>query len=93
MEATVGCSMRNMCTIRIERVQNGYVMEITDPEIVKQNRDKESYGKGWRDPDVKYTFDEASELLEFLTKNIDKALPMDEYDASFDAAVKEASDD
>lgn len=85
--------MRNMTTIRIERVQNGYVMEITDPEIVKANKDKESYGKGWRDPDVKYSFDESSELLEFLSKNIDKALPMDEFSASFDAAVKEATDD
>lgn len=85
--------MRNTCTIRIERVQNGYVMEITDPDIVKANKDKESYGKGWRDPDVKYTFEDSGELLGFLKKNIDKALPMGEYEASFDAAVKEITDD
>ena len=85
--------MRQMCTIRIERVQNGYVMEITDPDIVKANKGKESYGKGWRDPDVKYTFEESDDLVEFLRKNIDKALPMDEYDSSFDAAVKEITDD
>lgn len=84
--------MRNMCTIRIERIQNGFVLEITDPEIVKENKDKESFGKGWRDPDVKYNFDTSEDLMEFLSENIDKALPMDEYSASFDAAVKEATD-
>lgn len=90
--------MYNACTIRIERLQNGYNVRITDPAIVKKNNARESAAKGdscapWADPEVSYAFTKSSEVVEFLSKNIDKALPADEYSSSFDKAVRDVTDD
>lgn len=77
---------------KIERLANGYEVEITDPEIVKANG-QAKLGKPWRDPKVCYAFKTIPEVLAFLRKNLDKALPMDEYESSFDEAMKEDKDD
>ena len=83
------------CTIWIKRLQNGYTLRITDPEIVKQNKARTNTkdgccAPGWKDPEVEYAFDGADQLVEFLEANLEKALPVDDYTASFDAAVKES---
>lgn len=85
------------CSIRIERLQNGYNVRITDPEIVKQNNKRnESKGDGccapWKDPQVTYAFSTKEEVSKFVIDNIDKALPVDEYSSTFDKAAKEATD-
>lgn len=84
--------MDNYCC-RIERLKNGYEIEMKDPEIVKANQKprKGSEPYTYRDPYVSYAFTKIEDVLTFLKKNLDKALPDDEYDTSFDAAV--ASDD
>lgn len=75
---------------RIEKLNNGYEVELRDPEIVKAN----SKGKGaYRDPCVAYCFNTVDEVLAFLKKNLDKALPDDEYSSSFDAALDDDEDD
>lgn len=84
--------MYNDCTIRIERLQNGYTVRMTDPEIRKKNHERDK-GDGccspaWEDPDVSYAFTTKEEAIKFITENIDKALPEDEYSSSFDKAVK-----
>jgi hypothetical protein len=38
-------------------------------------------------------FTDVKSVLSFLEKNLDKALPADEYETSFDAAVAEDDDD
>lgn len=85
--------MYSECTIRIERLQNGYNVRITDPEIAKKNeaRDKGKDGccEPWSDPQVSYAFSTSEEVLGFLKTNIDKALPVDEYSSTFDKAAKE----
>lgn len=71
---------------RIERLANGFEVEMTDPKIVEQNQK----GKGsWRDPNVGYAFKTVQEVLDFLGKNLEAALPMDEYESAFDMASKE----
>jgi len=84
------------CTIRIERLQNGYNVRITDPEIVKQNNKRDRASKGecqpWKDPQVSYAFTTSSEVINFIKANIDKALPVDEFSSSFDKAAKEDLD-
>ena len=80
------------CKVYIERKQNGYEVEITDPKIVEQNRDPKSKAP-WREPKKSYVFKDVKEVLAFLNKNLDKALPVDEYTSSFDKAVGELDDD
>lgn len=80
------------CTIRIEKLQNGFNVRMTDPEIVKANNERPKDGKDytpWRDPQVTYTFKSSAEVVEFIKNNIDKAVPTDDYSSSFDAAVKD----
>lgn len=84
------------CNISIERTQNGFLVRITDPKIVKQNQtgDKSSdCCAPWQDPQVKYSFEDEKGVIKFITDNIDKALPVDEYSSTFDKAAKEADKD
>ena len=69
---------------RIERATNGYTVCLSDPAIKKANAKPDSK---WRDPECEYVFKSIDEVLVFLKKNLDKALPKSEYDTSFDAAI------
>lgn len=85
--------MHGDCSINIERTQNGYLVRMTDPKLVEQNnkRDKGSdCCVPWQDPQVKYSFEDKQGVVDFVTANIDKALPVDEYSSTFDAEVKKA---
>lgn len=87
--------MYNHCTIRIERLQNGFTVRVTDPEIVKQNEKRNKSRDGeccapWQDPEVSYAFSTKEEVVDFIKGNIDKALPVDEYSSTFDKAVKDS---
>ena len=85
------------CNIRIERLQNGYTVRMTDPEIQKKNDERNSKTEGcspcapWEDPEAKYAFSTKEEVITFITENIDKALPVDAFSSTFDKAAKEAS--
>lgn len=83
-----------MGCIRIERERDGYEVSVTDPEIVKQNRASSSSDgpSEWKDPCVEYSFDTKEQVLAFLEKAMDKALPADEYSSTFDKLAKEAQD-
>jgi hypothetical protein len=89
--------MMDDTTIRISCAQNGYIVEVTDPDIKKQNREGEmtltKNGKvtPWRDPHVKFTFKTPKEVADFITTNIDKMFPDDDdtaYSTAFDVASK-----
>lgn len=82
------------CVVKIERLANGYEVEMTDPKIVEQNQ-KPSKGSigSWKDPKVAYAFKSVAEVLSFLEKNLETAMPMDEYQSSFEEATKEMEDD
>lgn len=86
--------MYSDCNIRIERLQNGYTVRITDPEIVKKNNKRNESKDGcctpWQDPQVTYTFDTKDKVAKFVIENIDKALPEDEYSSTFDKAAAAA---
>lgn len=82
--------------IRISKAQNGYIVEVTDPDIKKKNRESDLTKGGkvvpWRDPDVKFTFKTAKEVATFITTNIDKMFPDDAdtaYSKAFDVASEE----
>ena len=77
------------CRVVIERVANGYEVEVTDPKVHKKNMGDGPYNVATKE----YVFNTVDEVLTFLTKNLDKALPADEYDSSFDEALTEEDDD
>jgi hypothetical protein len=82
--------------IRISKAQNGYIVEVTDPDIQKDNREADLVKGGktvpWRDPDVKFTFATAKEVAEFITTNIDKMFP-DNDSAAYSKAFEVASNE
>ncbi len=80
-------------SIRIERERNGYCVRATDPEIQKKNRERDKGGDTvapWQDAEVEFQFDTKEQVLAFLTKAMDIALPADEYTSAFDKLAKEA---
>lgn len=79
--------------IRIERERNGYSVHATDPAIEKANRERDkSDGPSapWKDPHVEFSFDTKDQVLKFVEKAMDIALPADEYSSAFDKLAKEA---
>jgi len=79
-------------SIRIERATNGYEVSVRDPKIVKANEKRDYSSKNptpYRDPNREYVFKTLKEVLDWLGKHADKALPADEFDSSFDAALAE----
>lgn len=86
------------CCVRIERMANGYTVCVKDPAIVKANN-KRGNGDGpcapYKDPERQYIFKTVTEVNDFLTKNLDKALPAivaeDSFESSFDKAAEAAS--
>jgi hypothetical protein len=88
------------CCVRIERMANGYSVCVKDPAIVKANN-KRGMGDGpcapYKDPEREYIFKTVKEVNTFLEKNLDKALPAqvaeDSFESSFDKAAAAASKD
>ena len=80
-------------SIRIERNRSGYNVHATDPAIEKANRERERGTNGpvgeWRDPHVEFEFSDKKQVLEFVDKAMDIALPADEYSTAFDKLAKE----
>ncbi len=85
------------CVVRIDKLANGYEVEMTDPKIVEANnkRDNSTGGKytPWKDPKVGYVFKTVDEVVGFLTKALPTAMPVkDDYSTSFDSALGESDD-
>lgn len=79
-----------MAHVRIERLRNGYEVEMCDPEIEKQNRSSKG---SYKDPMVGFAFSTLGEVLDFLKKNLDKAMPKNDYSTTFDVAAKGEMDE
>ena len=81
--------------VRIERAKNGFTVEMRDPKIDEQNRkrrngkDDEEVDIEHRSPFVSYVFESVEAVLAFLGENLEKAMPLDEFETSFKEAVKE----
>jgi len=81
-----------MNSIRIERAQNGFTVCMDDPAIVAKNQKSDG---PWLDPEVAFVFDDAAEVIAFITKNLTKIIPAkkDDFASSFDAAVQESEEE
>lgn len=79
------------CIVRIEKLDNGYEVEIRDQKAVKKNQSKDGlsrYVNPWRS----FAFKNEAEVVTFLTKNLSKATPDNEFSHSFDVAAAEDDD-
>ena len=76
--------------VRIERAKNGFTVEMRDPKIDEQNRKRDEDDgpeEGFRSPFVSYVFESVEAVLAFLGENLEKAMPLDEFETSFKEAV------
>jgi hypothetical protein len=73
--------------VRIEKLENGYEVEVCSPKISKANAGaKAVYQSPWKG----YAFTTPEEVVAFLSKVLDKLSPEvedDEFGSSFDEAV------
>lgn len=78
--------------IRIERERSGFCVHATDPAIEKANREqsRKDGPTEWKDPSVEFSFETKAQVLAFVEKAMDIALPADEYSSAFDNLAKEA---
>jgi hypothetical protein len=76
--------------VRIEKLSNGFEVEIRDQKQVAKN-DKPT--PGYKDPWCSYAFKTTAEVCKFLEANLDKAAPADDFNSSFDAAAAEDNDE
>ena len=79
-------------TLKIEKMENGYEVEICDPDIMEQN-DKNSKNAMWKDPWKSYAFGTVEEVAKFVSIHLGKLKPPpgadEEYAAAFKSATKE----
>jgi hypothetical protein len=73
--------------VRIEKLGNGYEVEVCSPKIRKANDHPKSV---YQSPWIGYAFTTKEEVVAFLTKVLDKLAPEvedDEFGSAFDEAV------
>ena len=78
------------CTVKIERLENGFEVELDDPKIVKANQTAKT-GE-WKNPSREYAFQTIAQGMDLLSRNLEKALPESDYSSAFDAAAAESND-
>lgn len=78
--------------LRIEKLENGYEVEVCDEKIMSQNQDPKSKS-GWQDPWKSYAFGTAAEVADFVAKHLDSLKPPpdadEQYAGAFDKAAQE----
>lgn len=76
--------------LKIEKLENGYEVEVKDPKVVAEN-EKPNKGKtlaAWQDPWKAYAFTTDKEVIEFIKRHL-ASLPKSSHD-QFNEAADEA---
>lgn len=77
------------CIVRIEKMENGYEVEVIDPAIQEENNKPKSV---WKDPWKSYAFTKPEQVTMFLAEVLPKLAP-EKADDVYAAAFKAASSD
>lgn len=77
------------CIVKIEKLDNGYEVEIRDAAQASKN-DKSGMNAPYQDPWHCYAFQTVDEVVAFLKANLDKATPEPSYDDAFEMAATES---
>lgn len=76
--------------LRIEKLENGYEVEICDPEIQAANQKPKT---AWKDPWKGYACTDVAQVVALIEAHLDKLKPppgaSEEYAAAFNEANKE----
>lgn len=79
--------------LRIEKLQNGYEVEIYDEKQAEKNRDPKNKGP-WEDPWKGYAFQTAEQVSQFVKDHLDSLTPPPDADTEYsDAFASEAAKD
>ncbi len=74
--------------LRIEKLENGYEVEVCDPKIMENNRKpKTEYKSPWKG----YAFTTKEEVVAFISEHLDSLQPPPDADTEFGQAFDEAS--
>lgn len=76
--------------VHIEKLENGWELEICDPDVQAKNRDPKYKGP-WQDPWKGYAFSDIDAMLAFLKEKLPELHPEDE-DETYAQAFTAASD-
>lgn len=68
------------CILRVEKLANGYEVEILDPDIQAANQKPKS---DWKSPWVGYAFTTAAEVKEFIGLHLDNLKPEPDDDEQY----------
>lgn len=82
------------CVLRVDKLANGYTVEVLDPEISAANSKRDNSSKGtytpYKDPWKEYAFKTVEETNAFIGKVLPKLKPAQEdVGAFFNEAVGE----
>lgn len=81
------------CVARIEKLENGYTVEVVDEAQRDKNNDPKSKA-AWVDPWKSYAFSTSAEVMEFIGKHLDALKPPPSADEEFSSAfAKDAASD
>lgn len=75
-------------SIRIEVLENGYTVEVRDPDIDAANKKPKSE---WESPWKTYAFSTPEEVKTFVGEHLDKLLPPPDADTEFSSAFNAAT--
>jgi hypothetical protein len=74
--------------LRIEKLENGYEVEVCDPTILAENeKPKTAYKSPWKG----YAFTTAEEVKNFVGEHLDSLKPPPDADAEYGSAFAKAS--
>lgn len=76
------------CVLRIEKLENGYEVEISDPKIIAANKKPKSQ---YQDPWKGYAFTTAEEVKNFVGEHLDSLKPPPDADEEYSDAFKAAA--
>lgn len=69
---TIAGATMSDCIAKIEKLENGFTVEVPDKAIEADNAKP---SKPWKDPWKEYAFSNKEEVITFLTKVLDKLEP------------------
>lgn len=76
--------------LRIEKLTNGYEVEVCDEKIRAANEKPKT---SWQDPWKGYAFENAEGVVEFVRLHLDKLKPPPGADAEYASAFKQATEE
>jgi hypothetical protein len=82
--------MGGNCVLRVDKLENGYEVEICDEAIRLANEKPKT---SWQDPWKGYAFTTAEEALAFITTHLEKLKPPPDAATEYSTAFKNATKD